>query len=789
MMRWRTVPDSLRRPAGQHLPRTCTEPILRSMPVQPTDAPPQIYPARDRVIARADARHHRGAERRTARRRHPQRRAAARHRRRRNRQDSHARLSRRASHRPRRRAGAHPSPDVHAPRRARDDLARRATRRSRRRRACRAGRSTPPAIACCANTDPPPASRATSRSWIRATPKTSCSSPATTSASRKQEKRFPKKETLHYIYSRHLNTEQEVEAILEREYPQFIEFSRDIIRIYAEYVSRKGGAESRRLRRPAALLGDDARAVASRSPTRSPACTTTSSSTNTRTRISSRRACCAGCAARIATSPSSATTRRASIRFAARASETFSTSRSSFTGAQVVALEQNYRSVQPILDATNTLISRALERFTKNLWTERVGGEAPWLVTARDEQQQTRFVVDRILELHEEGTPLQGDRGARARRLHVGRSRDRADEPQDPVRQMGRPQVPRSGTREGRARVPPRARESARRGELVPHPHDAAGHRRRDGARDDGRDGRPVVGSGRVLAIRCRRRSARDAHKALARSAAHACGEAPLGGGRRRQSAKTSTRSASCTTASSASATTGRSRAWRISISFASSRPAIRIAAAFLAALALEPPSNTQDFANASDADDDALVISTVHSAKGKEWDAVFVIWAVDGWFPSSRSIDDEEQLEEERRLMYVAMTRARNHLAVTYPLNVYATRRGAGLFDRPALALHRSRRAREDAARRPEGSRRNRSGGGAGRAGTGARSARVDEGTVRYLTCQAEQSEGPRPCALGRGPSLRSDDTATRNRARLPRTGAARTRPRTPASAFGAAP
>ena len=56
----------------------------------------------------------------------------------------------------------------------------------------------------------------------------------------------------------------------------------------------------------------------------------------------------------------------------------------------------------------------------------------------------------------------------------------------------------------------------------------------------------------------------------------------------------------------------------------------------------------------------------------------MFVIWAVDGWFPSSRSLDDEDQLEEERRLMYVAMTRARNHLAVTYPLNVYATRRGS---------------------------------------------------------------------------------------------------------------
>src|SRR5687768_6187043 len=52
------------------------------------------------------------------------------------------------------------------------------------------------------------------------------------------------------------------------------------------------------------------------------------------------------------------------------------------------------------------MISRAHERFTKNLWTERMPGELPWLVAAHDEEQQTRFVVDRILELHEEGTPL-----------------------------------------------------------------------------------------------------------------------------------------------------------------------------------------------------------------------------------------------------------------------------------------------------------------------------------------------------------------------------------------------
>jgi DNA helicase II / ATP-dependent DNA helicase PcrA len=92
----------------------------------------------------------------------------------------------------------------------------------------------------------------------------------------------------------------------------------------------------------------------------------------------------------------------------------------------------------------------------------------------------------------------------------------------------------------------------------------------------------------------------------------------------------------------------------------------------------LEPPQATQDIAGGSESEDDALILSTVHSAKGKEWDAVFLIWAVDGWFPSARALNDEDETDEERRLMYVALTRARNHLAVTYPLEVYSSRRGA---------------------------------------------------------------------------------------------------------------
>ena len=69
---------------------------------------------------------------------------------------------------------------------------------------------------------------------------------------------------------------------------------------------------------------------------------------------------------------------------------------------------------------------------------------------------------------------------------------------------------------------------------------------------------------------------------------------------------------------------------------------------------------------------------------------ATFLIWAVDGWFPMARATEDPDELEEERRLMYVALTRARNHLAVTYPINVYSTRRGADYsMDQMSRFLH----------------------------------------------------------------------------------------------------
>jgi len=88
--------------------------------------------------------------------------------------------------------------------------------------------------------------------------------------------------------------------------------------------------------------------------------------------------------------------------------------------------------------------------------------------------------------------------------------------------------------------------------------------------------------------------------------------------------------------------------------------------------LALEPASESITDITPPGTDDEKLVLSTIHSAKGLEWHSVFVIYALDGRFPDSRAAISEDAMEEERRLMYVACTRAKENLFVTYPINVY---------------------------------------------------------------------------------------------------------------------
>ena len=93
---------------------------------------------------------------------------------------------------------------------------------------------------------------------------------------------------------------------------------------------------------------------------------------------------------------------------------------------------------------------------------------------------------------------------------------------------------------------------------------------------------------------------------------------------------------------------------------------------ALLTDLALEPPNQSIVDVESPGPEDEFLTLSTIHSAKGLEWNSVFIIYALEGRFPTMRSVASDAEIEEERRLMYVACTRAKEHLFVTYPVNIY---------------------------------------------------------------------------------------------------------------------
>jgi DNA helicase-2/ATP-dependent DNA helicase PcrA len=484
--------------------------------------------------------------------------------------------------------------------------------------------------------------------------------------------RFPKKETLHAIYSRHVNCELPVEEILHRDHPRFVDDAPDVLRLFAEYTSRKHErnlVDYDDLLVSWALLLEHAPAIADAVGGAYDHILVDEYQDTNRLQARILRGMCR--AHRNITvvgddAQSIYAFRGANFRNVLDFP-------SQFGGATLVALEQNYRSTQPVLDVTNTVIARAAERFTKSLWTRRTGGERPWLVTARDEQQQTRFVVDRILELHESGTPL-------AEIAVLFRAGYMSADLEIELASRKIPFEKWGGLK---------FLEAAHVKDVV------AFLRVLENPRDE-------VSWYRLLMLMpgIGDATARSMLQALAEHAwdpnafAHYAAPPKARDAQRRLAALLRMLRTTRRGHDDVGADITDIRVLYDDILVERyDHPEPRLAdldqlrliasgypsrESFLAALALEPPQNTQDLAGGGEREDDALVLSTVHSAKGKEWDAVFVIWAVDGWFPSSKSVEEEDELEEERRLMYVALTRARNHLAVTYPLHVYSTRRSA---------------------------------------------------------------------------------------------------------------
>jgi DNA helicase-2/ATP-dependent DNA helicase PcrA len=340
-----------------------------------------------------------------------------------------------------------------------------------------------------------------------------------------------------------------------------------------------------------------------------------------------------------------------------------------FPDTTTITLERNYRSTQPILDLANAVLADATEGYEKRLWTTSPGGGKPVLATCPDESAQAEAVADLILEHHEAGTALR-------QQAVLFRSAHHSDLLELELRRRNIPFVKYGGLRFLEAahvrdllaalRVLDNPRDELawyRLLQLLDGVGPAGARKAMDDLgvhRGDGDVlGRFVEGGGALPA-----KAADDG--ALLRSALSDCQDQSLRPGaqierlrqglepllrRRYDNAEVRLRDLDAL--------------GRVAGSYESR-------ARMVAELTLDPPVSTGDLAGPPLLDDDYVILSTVHSAKGGEWRVVHVIHAADGMFPSDMATGDRESIEEERRLFYVALTRAQEHLHLYAPLRYH---------------------------------------------------------------------------------------------------------------------
>jgi DNA helicase-2/ATP-dependent DNA helicase PcrA len=331
--------------------------------------------------------------------------------------------------------------------------------------------------------------------------------------------------------------------------------------------------------------------------------------------------------------------------------------------AAIVTLERNYRSTQRLLDAANAVIELASERFTKNLRAERAVGQRPQLVTVGDESEQARYVVERVLENRETGLALKSQ-------AVLFRASHHAAVLEIELTRRNIPFVKFGGLK---------FLDSAHVKDLL------ACLRLAENPRDRVAGFRVIQlmpGFGPSTAARALDALAmpnRDAALSQFKPPPRAAGEwqafvdlfRPLFRG-----------------ASGWPAELAAAREWyaphleRIHddafLRSADLDQLEQIASGypsrerFLTELTLDPPDATSDQAGAPLLDEDYLILSTIHSAKGQEWKSVFVLNAVDGCIPSDLAVGTSAEIEEERRLLYVAMTRARDQIDIVVPQRFY---------------------------------------------------------------------------------------------------------------------
>ncbi|MBU0503069.1 MAG: ATP-dependent helicase [Candidatus Omnitrophota bacterium] len=328
-----------------------------------------------------------------------------------------------------------------------------------------------------------------------------------------------------------------------------------------------------------------------------------------------------------------------------------------FKDASVITLEENYRSTQPILNMTNQVIRLAKEKFEKNLYTKKEGGKLPLFIDTRDEFAQSKYIADKILELREEGVEL-GDIAV------LFRSGWHSNDLEVELANRNLPFVKYGGQKFVEAA---HIKDVISYLRLVQNPSDQISWYRAllllkgIGPKTAERIIAEIAKNNTILEIDPKFTEKINGLKPLLGllkdidPLKHKPGEMirvflkyyqPLLKEKYDDFNK------------------------RLNDLDSLERIAFRYGTLeqFLTDMALEPPEKSIVEPGIKDKDDSSLTLSTIHSAKGLEWHTVFVIYLAEGHLPSYLSLEDEEAIEEERRLFYVALTRAKENLFLLKP-------------------------------------------------------------------------------------------------------------------------
>ncbi len=477
------------------------------------------------------------------------------------------------------------------------------------------------------------------------------------------KRRFPQKNTLFGIFSLHVNTGRSIEEIVLNDYPQFAEFMELILQTSVNYTEYK---------RKNSLLDYDDLLVflrlflldlspAAKSFLSKIKFTMVDEYQDTNRIQSDIVLGLSGINRNIMAvgddSQSIYSFRGADFQNIIRFPEIF-------PGTKILKLEENYRSTPQILNFTNFIIENATEKYPKKLFTSLPDGEMPAIISAVNDNMQSKFIADKILALHESGIALSDI-------AVLFRSSFFSFDLEIELNKAGIPFVKFGGMK---------FIESA-------HIKDLLGFLRILA------NSRDIVSWYRVLLLHegVGRAKAGKIVNVIPESAGIEVFNPESPARRNSPSGINALFDLLFSLAKSNTSVTEkaekiikyydplfkskyddfkkRKKDLDMFLNISSNYKSLE---SFLTDMALEPPRDSVIDVSDESSPSDCLVLSTIHSAKGLEWNSVFIMNALDGLFPSEYSFEDNESIEEERRLMYVASTRAKRNLFIVHPMNIY---------------------------------------------------------------------------------------------------------------------